>query len=118
MNTLRKSRINLLLLLIYLVTLQVSTGSAFYSICISVVHGMTYISEQLPKTNQKPQVTIRKHLNVNHNEKNSASSALITPTSSIPELREFAILRVNSKLDLTDQITFDRLKDRAPPQIS
>lgn len=117
MKTFRNSRINLLILLVYLITLQVSTGSAFYSICISVAHGMTVIAEQLPRSNQKPQISLRKHLNINNNNKSSNFAACITPGCfSHLLVTGFTLLKITDEIISHDLIALTKLKDRAPPQ--
>lgn len=119
MNILRKGKINFIVLLVYLVTLQVSTGSAFYSVCFTVVNGATFVAaEQLPKTNQKPQITLKKHLNVNNNEKNSGAAAHIFPSYSLPELTSYLILKISHKINSPGLTLYAKLKDRAPPSIS
>lgn len=118
MNTLQKGKYNLLILLVYLITIQVGAGTAFYSIYVAVSNGTTYLEEQTPKSGPKDQIILRKHLNVSNNEKSSNSTAFVISTFSLPEINDFVYIQTTHQLTPLTLTAYGKLSDRAPPQIS
>lgn len=115
MNAIRKGKINFLVLLVYLVTLQVSTGSAFYSIYMSVTSGITCLKENTSKSAHKQQIVLRKHINVNNNEKNISSTAFLTSSFSLCSIKDFTYIKIPYQLSSLAFALYGKLKDRAPP---
>lgn len=118
MENFRKGKYNLLILLLYLFTLQAATGSALFSIYASAAEAIVCIKQQKPKSGPRHQILLRKHLNVNSNEKTSNTQAFAASRFSLPEIKNFVSLITSNQISSLSHPGSGKLKGRAPPQLS
>jgi len=118
MNSFRKGLYNFLILLVYLVTLEASTGSALLSIYASVAGGIVCIKEHKPKPFPRHQVIMKRHLNVNSNESGSNFDPFTKTPFSLHKINNFVSIKIPHYLFSLSEPAYGNLKNRAPPQIS
>lgn len=117
MNSFHKGRYNIIVLLVYLITLQVSISSAFYSVYAFSDDGIVYVKQQAQKSNPKHNVILRRHLNVSYTERYSNYAAAIVSSISLPELKDFIYLKIPLQSFPLLFTAYCNLKNRAPPQV-
>ncbi|HEX2869376.1 MAG TPA: hypothetical protein VHO03_20195 [Ignavibacteriales bacterium] len=118
MKTFRKGAYNILILLVYLFTLQAATGSALLTIYASASDGIVSIKQHKPKPCHRHQILLRKHLNITTNERTAGSQAFTCAPFSLPEVKDFVGLIISSYIISLSNPESGKIKDRAPPQLS
>lgn len=119
MNSFRKGRYNLIILLVYLVTSQVSTGNFLFSAGRSYAEsGITCFRQTPVKPFPKLRVGLRKHLNVSYNVKNLNFTESILSSFSLSDIKVFESPVITNQLTPNALVAYGKLNGRAPPGFS